>query len=136
MPGILTITYRKTKFRLGDTVRVRGFPKEGTRLIRGFYSDIKGGVILEKSVDGNRSWNVENLILVKRNLWIFPTLKALFRKADDLSNGLAWVVQKIAMDKADSASLIDYPQAKALLLKCNEEQVLEAVNWAYHIRNR
>lgn len=46
-------------FKIGDRVYVANY-----RLIRtivAFYSDIPGGVILDKPVDGFRSWNTGEL---------------------------------------------------------------------------
>lgn len=34
--------------------------------IKGLYSDIEGGVILDREIDGFRSWNVQDLTLLKR----------------------------------------------------------------------
>lgn len=63
----------KTKFKIGDLVRIKSSIlknrdekySDRTARIRGFYSDIKGGVILDAKVCGFHSWNVQDLVKVK-----------------------------------------------------------------------
>jgi hypothetical protein len=51
---------RKRKFRVGQPirVRVRGLPYA---VIVRFMSDVEGGVVLDRQVDGFCCWNVEKL---------------------------------------------------------------------------
>ena len=56
---------RKPRFRIGSSVRVRGYRTVAKISI--FYKDIKGGVRLDKEVAGFYSWNVEDLTLATLN---------------------------------------------------------------------
>jgi len=53
----------KVKLRPGDTVRVIG--SRGTAKIRAILASMHGA-LLEKQIDGFRSWNLDELRLVKR----------------------------------------------------------------------
>jgi hypothetical protein len=52
------------KLKPGDTVRVVG--ARGTAKIRAILSSMHGA-LLEKQIDGFRTWNLDDLRLVKRN---------------------------------------------------------------------
>ena len=47
------------KVKVGDAVRVRG--QRLKAVIEGLYSDVEGGVILDRRIDGFYSWNVQDL---------------------------------------------------------------------------
>jgi len=55
---------KKTKFRLGDTVRVVG--ERGTSRIRSILTAMNGA-LLETKIGGFRNWHLDELRLVKRN---------------------------------------------------------------------
>ena len=49
-------------FRVGDRVRLKNHREDdGVAEIAGFYSDIEGGVRLDRELYGFKSWNVEDL---------------------------------------------------------------------------
>lgn len=50
--------------RISDTVRLRGQRK--TAVVVALYSDIKGGVRLDRMLSGFFSWNESDLVVVKR----------------------------------------------------------------------
>jgi len=50
------------KFRVGSTVRLKG-GKRTARIVR-FYSDIRGGVVLNRKLAGFYSWNTQDLEVV------------------------------------------------------------------------
>jgi hypothetical protein len=54
----------KVKLKPGDTVRVIG--SRGTAKIRAILSSMHGA-LLEKQIDGFRTWNLDELRLVKRH---------------------------------------------------------------------
>ena len=55
---------RKPRFRVGSTVRLRGY-KRRAKLER-FIRDIPGGVVLDKALGGFHFWNTDALVLVRR----------------------------------------------------------------------
>lgn len=52
-------------FRLGDTVYRRGGWSTSAK-IETFYTDVNGGCILDREIDGYRSWNVAELTKTRR----------------------------------------------------------------------
>ena len=54
---------KETKFRPGDTVRVVG--ERGTSKVRAILTDVNGA-LLETEIGGFRSWNLDEVRLVKR----------------------------------------------------------------------
>ena len=54
---------RKLKLNPGDTVRVVG--STGTAKIRAILTHVHGA-LLDKQIGGFRSWNLDELLLVKR----------------------------------------------------------------------
>ena len=52
--------------KIGDYVQLRNKPSEGVARIECEYADIKGGVKLDRKLDGFYSWNVSDLKKVKR----------------------------------------------------------------------
>jgi hypothetical protein len=54
----------KQKLKPGDTVRVVG--SQGTAKIRAILSGMHGA-LLEKQIDGFRTWNLDELRVVKRS---------------------------------------------------------------------
>lgn len=63
-----------TKFKVGSRVRLKEDvrfrrdedSKNETAVIELFYSDVEGGVRLDKELDGFRSWNVKDFELVEK----------------------------------------------------------------------
>lgn len=55
----------KLKLRIGDKVRVRG-RRGGVAIVQQIYRDIRGGIRLDREVDGFRSWNEDDVKLVER----------------------------------------------------------------------
>lgn len=50
---------RIDKWKVGDTVRVKGFRPHAK--IESFYRDIEGGLKLDRAIGGFYSWNVADL---------------------------------------------------------------------------
>ena len=50
---------------VGTRVRVRGYRQHAT--VEHLYTDIKGGVRLDREIGGFMSWNVADLVLVRRS---------------------------------------------------------------------
>lgn len=46
--------------KIGDHVELRHKPGKTARIIRE-YPDIEGGVVLDRKLDGFKSWNVDDL---------------------------------------------------------------------------
>jgi hypothetical protein len=66
------MTSEKCSFKIGDAVRLRPSVRRlydvkgpGMARIIGRYSDVEGGVILDRGIEGFRSWNVEDLLKVE-----------------------------------------------------------------------
>jgi hypothetical protein len=51
---------------VGDTVLVAGYTRYGVRRIDALLTTIVGGVRLDQPIDGLRSWNEDELILVNK----------------------------------------------------------------------
>lgn len=52
----------RLRYKAGSRVVVKGFKKEGERLVEMVYSDVDGGRRLDRPVDGFVSWNVDDLV--------------------------------------------------------------------------
>ena len=53
------------KIKVGDKVRVKWYKPIAT--VERFYLDMEGGAVLSRVVRGFRSWNVKDLVKVKRS---------------------------------------------------------------------
>ena len=51
-------------FKVGQKVRVRG--QRRIAKIERFYRDIEGGLVLDRMIEGFYSWNVQDLVKVKK----------------------------------------------------------------------
>ncbi len=51
------------KMKIGSIVRLKGYKRQAK--IERFYSDIEGGVRLDRKLNRNWSWNIEDLEMVK-----------------------------------------------------------------------
>lgn len=53
------------EMKKGDKVRLKKGKTKDTAIIIAKYADVRGGVIVDPSLEGFRSWNVEDLEVVE-----------------------------------------------------------------------
>ena len=54
-----------TKAKIGDRVRVKSHRQHA--IVAQLYTDIKGGVKLDRMIGGFYSWNVKDLVMVQKS---------------------------------------------------------------------